>query len=60
MDKQIVRRIGIKVATHKESPIAEVGPINATFTLLINSGVQALLAFASSKPQTTPLQMDPT
>ena len=48
------------VATQSESPMADVGPIRATFTVLITSGVHCPLALASSMPHTMPLQMDPT
>ena len=60
MDMHMVRRMGMMVATHKESPIADVGPIRATLTVLITSGVHWPLALASSMPHTMPLQMEPT
>ena len=60
MDRQMVRRMGMMVATHKESPMAEVGPMRAVLTELMISGLHLPLAFASSMPQTMPLTMEPT
>ena len=48
------------VPTHRESPMAEVGPIRATLTDSMTSGVHFPLALDSSRPQTTPLQIEPT
>ena len=46
----IVNSNGIIVATHKESPIALVGPINATLIDSATSGVISLFATDSSTP----------
>jgi len=60
MVMQIVSRMGMIVPTHRESPMAEVEPMRATFTDSMVSGVQAPFALLSSRPQTMPLQMEPT
>lgn len=54
----MVSNRGIIVATQRESPIAEVGPIRATLASWMASAVPLPLANCSSIPMAIPLQID--
>ena len=60
IERQIVSKIGMMVATYRESPIALVGPIRATLTDSITSGVHCPFASDSSSAHVIPLQIEPT
>ena len=60
MDRQIVSSRGIMVATQRESPIAEVGPMRATLASWMDSAEPLPFASCSSMPIAMPLQIEPT